>query len=431
MRRMIVLLILMLCSSGALRAQDALSMKLSLKDALSLSQSKPLNVQVADARVWQALAQIDQSKGVLLPQVTAAMNGQRQSRDMRTSGISILMMDNYTGPFNTFDARGKITQTIFDPSTMERLKAARSAHALALTQVQKAREDALSLTAVLYIRAKRACQEVSAVRVFAARDRKIYHVAALEYAQGLRSVVDVKKAKADYYHSRYLLKTAKVQARERRLDLGAMLKIDPQVDIIFDQAEDLDLLTQYDLNQPGVSYDVKAAQDALEFSKVQLKQTQADNWPKITFAADYGRSGASPSKASNTYSVGLMASVPIWLGGTLQAKTKESRAKEQEAQAVYDDAQIQSKAAVIEAQENITKAKALIAAQAAQADSSREQYLFVKEQYANGTAQQIDVLRAKAQASVDEDQYHEALAVLWTSRVSLAKATGQMKQLLH
>ena len=57
-------------------------------------------------------------------------------------------------------------------------------------------------------------------------------------------------------------------------------------------------------------------------------------------------------------------------------------------------------------------------------------YVLVKEQYNNGLAQRLDIIRAKAQAVYDVDQYQEAIAVLWTSLIALAKAQGHMQAML-
>ncbi len=429
--RCLLTLCLMLGMVNPVFAQEKVTVALSLKEALKRADTMSVNVVVANARVQQSLSQLNQTQATLLPQLSASLNGQRQSRDLRMSGITIPSMPNYTGPFNTFDARGKITQTIFDPSTFERLKTARLVNKLVGVQLQKAKEDSLALVAVLYIQAKRALQEARATKIFVLRDKKAYALAKTEYAQGTKTLLDLKRARADLLKSKYLLKTALTVAKERRLDLAAALQIDPAASISFDQKEDLDMLTANQINVPVKQLDIAVAAEQLNVAQAQVSGAKADYLPKVSLIGDYGRSGESPSRASNTYTIGVMATMPIWQGGSQQAKIAESKAKADEAQALLTDVKFQTNKNVIEAKENIAKAKALILAQGAQLEVSRQQFALVLEQYKNGLSQKVDVLRAKSQEIYDKDQFKEAVAVLWTSQVSLAKAQGQMQQMLR
>ena len=431
MLRFWVFLICVISFIGPIFAQDdKKSMTLSLKEALTRADEFSVNVLVAGARTTQSLNQFRQSQAALLPQLSATLNGQRQSRDLRMSGISFPTMPNYTGPFNTVDARARITQVIFDPGTMERLNAARAARKLTAVQYQKAKQDALALVAVLYIQAKRSSEEAKALNIMVARDARAYHLLKEEFKQGTQTMLELKRAKADLYRSRFMQRSAAVQATNRRLDLAAALQIDPTIKIDFDPKEDMALLTQSGLNDIGEQWDLKVAQEQSALAQAQLQQSKADNLPKVSLVGDYGRAGESLDKASNTYTLGIMASIPIWQGGSQHAKTAEAKAKADEAKFVYEDVKRQSSVNEIEAKTNIAKAQDLIRAEQAQADVSRQQLALVLEQAKNGLAQSVDIVRARAQKVYDEDQYSEAVAVLWVAKISLAKAQGRMQQML-
>ena len=95
------------------------------------------------------------------------------------------------------------------------------------------------------------------------------------------------------------------------------------------------------------------ASSQLEASKADQKAAYADLLPKISGSADYGASGTSPERSSDTYSVGVKVSVPLWEGGSQQAKVEEVKGKIKEAQENLLDAGQQ-------AQVNIAKARAAI-----------------------------------------------------------------------
>jgi outer membrane protein len=431
MRRIIALFIACVVAQSAIAQDKTSTLSLSLKGALERSQEIAVNVLVANARVQQSLGQLNQNQAALLPQISATLNGQRQSRDLRMSGISIPNMPPYTGSFNTFDARARITQTIFDAGTFERLKAARLSQKFSQSQLEKAKEDTMALVAVMYIQAKRAAQEVEVIKVFVKRDAMAYKIAKTEYEQGTKTLLELKKAKADFYESKYLFQDALTQAKEHRLNLAAALQLDPTLDIDFDSNEDEALLNKTYTNSPPNAWDVRVAEDQVAVDTAQVTQTKADNYPKVSLLGDYGRSGESPSESSNTYTIGLMATVPIWQGGSQQAKTAEAKAKLDESKAVLEDVKFQSSVSVMEAEDNIAKAKSLIKAKQAQLSVVRQQLKLATEQYDNGLAQEIDVMRAKARQVYDRDQFREAVAVLWIAHINLAKAQGQMQQMLR
>ena len=99
--------------------------------------------------------------------------------------------------------------------------------------------------------------------------------------------------------------------------------------------------------------DMVLASSTLEARKADQKTAYADFLPKVSGSADYGRSGESPGNGSNTYSVGLTVSVPIWEGGAQQAKLKEVKGEVKEAQENLLDATQQE-------QVNIAKARVAI-----------------------------------------------------------------------
>lgn len=403
---------------------------LSLKKALQRSKEVSVSVLVANARVQKALSQIDVNQSALLPQISASLNGQRQSRDLRMSGISIPAAGNYTGPFNTFDVRAKITQTIFDAGTKERLKSVRLSHKISSIQMQKAQDDALALVAILYIEAKRATQALKAFEIAVVRDRRIYAHNMQEYRQGMKKAIDVQKSKSNLYQSRFQLKSARHAAYEKRLDVMAALQMDTSNDIIFDQEEDLNLLAHNKMIDAVESIEVKVAEGQLELAQDHVNTERADLLPKVSLVGDYGRSGENPERASNTYTLGVMATMPIWQGGSHEAKIKSAQAEAQEAKAILQDVKAQSNIQVLEAAQNVERVKSLIVTQKAQWDLSRSQYRLAQQEYANGIGTVVNVIQAMAEETIKRDQYQESIATLWLAHISLAKAQGQIQKIL-
>lgn len=429
--RILFLFIVILFGQQGVWAQDTTDViALSFQGALERASQRQVQVVLANARVQESLSRIDQSNAELFPQITATANGQRQSKDLRSSGITIPTSGNYTGPFNTFDARLRISQTIFDGATLQRLKSSRAAHQLSAIELEKTKEDVLALVGAMYIHAKRAFETWQSYQMVLARDKKTYAVIKKGYGQGTRTLLELTKARAQVFRSRYQLHELKRRAREQWFDLASALGFDMSAKIIFDKDEDMKILSYRYLHQPPRSLDVLVAQEGLNVANLNTQTIRAENYPKVTLNGDYGRLGESPRNASNTYTFGVMATVPIWLGGKQKARVEEAKAKEAEAQALLEDAHFQSSAARLNAKENIANAQALIQDQVAQIAVSKQQMILVRHQYKQGLAQDLDVMNATVQYKLDEDQYKEAVAMLWMALIGHAKAQGQMQAML-
>ncbi len=430
--RWFVVMILVVCSGGGAFAAvpQARPLRLTLAQALQRAQTVSVGILVADARVDQAIARLSQARSSLLPQIDGSVAGARQTRDLRGTGFNFSGLDPHVGPFNSFDARGKITQAIFDAAAIERLRTAKLGKELSASELRKAREDALALIATMYIQAQRAQEHVQLTRVFLKRDQKVLALARVQFKQGTGSFLDLKKAEADYAQSRYLYRGALADSKERCLDVAAALKVPSSVPIIFVESDHRFVLEKTDGgNTKEISADVKVAQDQLKVQKADAAAARADYLPKVTAVGDYGRGGSAPDRGSNTYTIGVQASIPIWEGGNKQAKAAEAQAKIREGEAVVDDTQRQTEARIISAHESIAATDALIGARNADLSVADEQMKLVMGRLHSGTAHNLDVDITAAQQAFVKDQRREAVALLWMAKISLAHALGQMGSL--
>jgi len=122
LRSIVSLFIFWMAMSAGATAMAAVH--LTLPEALKIASQKHVAVLLAGQDVEQALARISQSRSYLLPDISATASQTRRTEDFRSTGIPI-PGDPHIGPFNSFDARLRITQSIFDPQAIARLNAAR------------------------------------------------------------------------------------------------------------------------------------------------------------------------------------------------------------------------------------------------------------------------------------------------------------------
>ena len=197
---------------------------------------------MADARLEQTIARLSQAQSELLPHVDGDVSGARQTVDLRAEGLQIPIpgFREHMGPFNTFDARPRVTIALFDPSAFERFQAAKKGEDLSEAELGKTREDILALVATLYIDAQRKQQTVKLLKTILEKDQMGFDLSKDKLNQGTGTELDSNKFKSDLDQTKYLFAQAKLQAEDALLDLEAALQIPFDRPLLFLDDKDFD-----------------------------------------------------------------------------------------------------------------------------------------------------------------------------------------------
>jgi len=409
------------------------SYSLTIKEALQKADAINLQVMMANARLEQAIARIEESQSDLLPHLEGDVSGARQTNDLRSEGIQFPGIGTHVGPYNNFDARGRVTVALFDPSAFERFQAAKKGENLSQAELEKTREDILGVVATLYVDAQRKQQSASLLQTLMDRDQMAFDLSEDNLDQGTGTLLDSNKLKSDLDQTKYLFDQAKLLAEDARLDLESALQIPLNEPLVF--IEDKRFLAQLEkcsaINfNNATSADMVLAQSQIEARKADQKTALADFLPKVSGTADYGRSGESPDHGSNTYFVGLQASVPIWEGGEQQAKVKEVKGELKEAQENLLDATQQSQVNIAKARAAILEADDLRNAKAQEKKTAQRSLRIAFDSQVAGNGSAFEVMLEKAGLALAEDEYNQAQASWVIAHIDLLHAQGQLRNLI-
>lgn len=434
--RVLVLMFFLVGFAASAMAQAThASYRLSLQDSLQRADELNLQVMMASARLEEAIARISQAQSDLLPHIDGTLNGGRETSDLRAEGLQIPIpgFSTHVGPYNTFDARARVTVAIFDPSAFERFKAARKGENLSRAELEKTREDVLALVATLFVDAERKQETANLLKTLLDRDQMAYELSNYGYSEGTGTLLDSNKSKTDLDQTKYLYIQAKLQAEDARLDLVAALQLPTNMPLVFvddvDFIKTLQKMAAINSNQAS-NADMVLASSTLEARQADQKSAYADFLPKVSGSADYGRSGESPQHGSNTYFVGLQASVPIWDGGAQQAQLKEVKGQIKEAKENLQDTTEQAQVNIAKARAAIVEANDLKEAKAQKRLTSQRSLRIAVHSQVMGNGTVFEVMQAKADLAMAEDEYNEAQSTWMMAHIDLLHAQGQLRQLV-
>ena len=412
---------------------------LSLKQALRLAQGRHVEVLVADQRVQAAMARIGQAKSVLLPNFEATASQYRRTVNLETFGINIqnipgFNLDPKPPPFNVFDARIALRQTLFDLSALRNVQSAKIGTRLSQEDRRRAEADALALTATLYIEAQSARRTLENTRALVRREEARYQIAGTERQIGLGSELSVTQAKASLVGVRNQVAGAEREATERRLDLAAALGLPLEEDIRFSGSVPVakslpnDTEIQRWLDQ---SPELAVARRQVELNSQERRKEKADYFPKIVGAADYGASGPDPGNATDTYNFGAGLSIPLYQGGLRESRIREASANLRESELRLEQLRRDQEAAVLSALAALKQTAE--SQQAARADlaQSKATANVSEARQQTGLGSQLEVTEARREMTAAQERVDQADAAYRLAWVNLEHRLGRMQAWLE
>src|SRR3989442_7483763 len=162
--RIVSTLLLLLAAARVASGQapsTAAPLRLSFAEAVRRAAGTAPAVELAGLRTDEARARVGQARAALLPNLAASAGWVYRTFNKNSLGIKFPSVGGFSlpdliGPFNTYDTRLQLSQTLLDFSSMGRVRAARAQVASAGAQGGAVSEGAAAGAAAAYLRAARA-----------------------------------------------------------------------------------------------------------------------------------------------------------------------------------------------------------------------------------------------------------------------------------
>jgi outer membrane protein TolC len=412
----------------------AAPMKMNLKEAMRLARERGTQAVVADERVQQALSRLTQARSVFFPQVGGTTSFQRRTVNLHALGINIPGQNPKVGPFNTFDARIQVTQSIFDAAAIQRLRALQIGRDVSEAERRKAEQDAMALVGSFYLDARRGEDQVRLTQSLLRVAEKRLAVARGAKSAGAGTELDVLQLESDVADRRGDLAAARTNALDRRLDLQASLGLPQDREIAFAAGDPFPRLKTPTDDEIAVAVsghpEVETAEKTVEQRKREISVEKADFFPKISASADYGASGSSPGDSLGTYSVGGQASLPIFRGGLRSGRIKEAKSRARESEARRDEVSRQTEAKARTARENLKQTNLLLAAARSDQQEAEKRLKVSRDRNESGAGSDLEAAESEAGAAAARDRSREAEAMALLARLELEHALGRLDQLI-
>ncbi len=429
---------------GLLLAQPKPPLELSLKQAIDLALAPDGNarVRVAQEAIRQAEARSAQARAALLPNVDAALSEQSQTRNLAAFGLKIsvpipgFQFPERVGPYDVFDARASLTQSILDFGAIRRYQASRAAIQATGDEAEAARDQVARQVATQYVAAERAAARVDSADADVKLAESLLELANNQKTAGTGLAIEVTRARVQLAQARQQLLLAQNDLRQARLELLRTIGIPletpvrltgtlapkPVTDLTAEKAVETALATRADW---------KAQQKREQVAKLTYQGVKMERLPTVAGFGDYGASGTGLDNSFATRSYGVSVRVPIFDGGRRDARRSESRSQYEQERVRSADLRRQIELDVRLALDDLESAsdQVKVAAEGlAQVQAEVEQ---AQRRYKAGVSNSLEVTDAQTRLARARDNQVAALFLYSRARLDLWLAMGTIRQMVE
>jgi len=415
-------------------------LRLSFADAVRLASGEVPVVALATLRTTEADARVRQARAALLPSLS--LGGAWVNRDFNSKSLGIpfppqFNLPNPVPPFDNYDGRVTVTQTLFDWSSVARVRAA-GAQADGSRAERGVTVEGAALTAALaYLRAARGQAAVAARQADSALAAELVGLAQAQKAAGVSGAIDVTRARTQLVTAEGLLIVARNQMDRARIDVTRALGLDPATPLTLTDslaptlgaaevpAERDAAVTAALAGRPDLGAEL-ARGAAARRSGTAIR---AERLPRVGVEADYGVNGLTGPSALSTRQVALQVTLPILDGFRREARAAEQDAVVRESQVRESDLRWQIAAEVDAALLDLRSAQAQQAVAAEQLRLAEDELAQSRERFKAGVAGNIEVINAQTNLIRARDTEIDARFAAATARISLARAAGVARTL--
>jgi outer membrane protein TolC len=410
------------------------TLKLSVLDVIKRALEHNLGALLAAEDATDAAGSRKVALSDLMPHVSGRVSQERRKTNLEAFGFPLQdTFPKVVGPFNVFDARVFLSQTVLDMSALNDFRASEHSLTAAKHSARSARDLVVLVAANLYLQTL--ATEARTVTARAQLDTATsLHQQALNLRQsGLVAGIDVVRAEVRMITERQRVTAAANDFEKSKLQLARVIGLPPGQ--MFELSQEIPFVPVPEMTLEEAlarAYrerpDYLAAQERVQEAESARKAIVGEGLPSLRVTADYGAIGLQISSSLPTFSVVGALSVPIFEGGRVQGRlaqadselrTKRAQAEDTKAEIYYDvrTAFLDLKATEEELQ-TATRARELADLQLTQS----------RDRFAAGVTSNIEVVQSQEVVAQASEQYIAALYGFNVAKAVLARSLGTAEE---
>jgi outer membrane protein TolC len=408
---------------------------LTVADAVRRALEHNLGLILAQERLGEASGARLQALSELLPNANGRLSASRQKINLEAFGFPLPAgFPAVVGPFNVYDARVFVSQSVFDLRALNDARA--EAHNLeaARFDVKNAREIVVLVSANAYSHAVATSARLDAARAQMDTAQALARQAADLKQSGLVAGIEVLRADVQVDTARQRQTAAQTDFEHAKLQLARIIGLPPgQAFTLADPIRESpfpDVTLEQAVERAYQSRgDYLAALERVRAAEASLRAIDGELLPSVHVTADYGGIGLTPSDARATFNVTGAVNVPIFQGGKTRGRRAEAEATLRSRRAEADDAKAGVYYDVQNAFLDLKSGREQLQVATRTRDLAAAQLTQARDRFAAGVAGNIEVVQAQEAVALASDQYIGAVFTSNLAAGNVIRALGMAEEI--
>jgi outer membrane protein TolC len=415
--------------------------RLSLREAVDRALEFNLGAVGLTEAVRHSRGQTRIARSALLPNINANLSETVQQTNLRALGLRFqtpipgFSVPSIVGPFNFFDVRASLSQTVFDMTARNNYRAAKELERADELSVADARDLIVLAVGGTYLQVIAARARIDAARAQLTTAEALFKQASEQRAAGVVSQTDLNRSQIQLLTQQQRLVSLENDYSKLKIALARLAGLPPneryEVSDAVPFAEAPPLSVDEALQQAFAQRsDLKAAQAQIDAAEKARAAARAERLPSFAVRADYGVIGTNPAQSHGTFSVAGNVRIPIWQGGRTQGETEVAEAALAQRRAEFEDLKGRIESEVRNAYFDLQAATSQVEVARKNIQVATQNLDLTRQRFDAGVSDNVEVVQSQESLSTANTDYINSVFAHNLAKLSLARAIGRAAEAL-
>lgn len=423
-------------AAGAQSTQEPAPLRLSLSDAIRRALDEGTAARIATARIGEAEARALEARSALQPQLSGGLLTANESLNLQTFGFQPEPGEPpVVGPFNVIDAHITFAMNVIDLAARRRWAAARAGVRVSTEERRRTENEVAAAVASLYVTLGRSAARIDEIRSNVDLFERLRQVAVDQKQAGVGTRLDTTRADIQLARQRQSLLVSTNQRDLARLALLRAIGADlgTEVELTDDWShlrEPVPTLEQALAAAREGRPEMTLLAERLRAAGLLLEAAKAEKLPTVAAQAQAVENGNRIQDLAWNRSFVATVNVPIFTGRRTEARIAEARSQQEQLLLEQKDTERQVEEEVRRALLFLENARSRVELAEQSVQLSEDELEQASDRFKAGVASSIEVDNAQTSLTTARDLRIDALADEAQARFDLARATGQIRDLV-
>ncbi len=415
--------------------------KLSLREAVARGLEYNLGAEGLTQAMRQARSQARVARSFLLPNLNGYLRETVEQENLAALGLRIhvpipgFTFPTIVGPFNYYDLRATLTQTVADLTALNNYRSAQELVKANEAALRDARDLVVLAAGGAYLQVQAAEARVRSAQAQIDTAQALFKQTQDRRKVGLNPQIDVNRSQVQLQTEQQRLMTLQNDVAKQKINLARLVGL--PVNDNYEITDEIpyspapELTVEQALKQAYENRaDLQSAEAQVRAAERTRSATRWEHAPSLAVEADYGAIGINPGQSHETYTFVGTLRIPIWQGGKTEGEAQEADAALSQRRAELQDVHGRIEADVRDAFLDIKTAANQLDVARNNQNVARETLALTRQRFEAGIADAVEVTQAQeAVVSADLD-YITSVFAHNLSKVALARAIGKAEERL-